>query len=122
MAGTESFFIDAANEFESDLDKIHKRAFAGTIAEANRSREDGGLMPVDTGELQNSIEVNGVRGKNAWMAGITRAGLLAPLIAIWNAPYAGFVDCGTRFQRPQPFARTAVLRWGDKVREQIRRL
>ena len=122
MAGARAFFNDVANEFATDIDRIHKRAFAGTIAEANRSRENGGLMPIDTGRLQDSIDVNGARGKDTWRAGVIRTAMNATLTAIWRAPYGGFVDEGTRFQRPQPFARTAVSRWPAKVSEEVRRI
>ncbi|MCH9662850.1 MAG: hypothetical protein K0U66_04205 [Gammaproteobacteria bacterium] len=107
------------DEVEDRIDKIHKGAFEDMIADASRPREDGGLMPIDTGDLQDSISVNGSVGLAGYKGGIASAPKNGKLTARWGnerVDYAIFVEGGTRFQRAQPFARTAVLKWPLHVR------
>ena len=109
------------DEFFDDVDAIHKGAFIRLLEQANRSKRAGGLMPVDTGALQDSLGVNGHVGKDNWINGVHATPKLGPMRATWDAFYGIFVEEGTVKQRAQPFLRTALATWDAKVSDEIRK-
>lgn len=89
LAGLERAVKDVRLETEGDLLRFAVRV-------QNKARR---LCPVDTGRLRSSITTSGLErdGRGAFVTIGT------------NVQYAPYVEFGTRFQRPQPFLRPALL-------------
>lgn len=66
--------------------------FRKVAATADTARR---IVPVDTGFLRDSILVNRLEEAAGWSIEV-------------KAPYASFVEYGTRKMRPQPFLRPAI--------------
>lgn len=59
------------------------------------------IVPVDTGRLKASIQVED--------AGREKARVHA------SAPYAGYVELGTRYMNAQPYLRPSLYKWRGRV-------
>lgn len=64
-------------------------------------------VPVDTGKLKNSkeVELGDLNGKIAW-----------------TAEYAAFVNDGTRYMAPRPFASDAVAKAQPNLQEALKQV
>ena len=81
-------FIDGANE-------VHKRSASDYVADASRPISEGGRMPVDTGELRDSINVNGSVGIAGFQTGIDSISVGGEIDVSWDALHAPFLEFGT---------------------------
>ncbi len=106
--------IDTLGDMADDPGAIELANIQGDeFARAARRR-----VPVDTGNLMDSIQHFGTVGTE----------VKADAIMIADAEYAGYVEYGTRFQRPQPYWRPAYGHVEDerrtleqKIQRQMRR-
>ncbi len=97
----------------SRLDRIKNRINAfvdSSVSEAGelcwrRARE---LAPVRTGRLRDSIRISRARRGEA--------------IVEATAPYAGYVEYGTRYMKPRPYMRPAAAEAVEKLREKLREI
>lgn len=89
--------------FQSALtDSLQEAAYIGKA----RAKE---LVPIDTGALQRSIRVERLAklARNIYYTGIRAGGYIRNPKTNRLVDYAGYVEYGTRFQRPQPYLRPA---------------
>jgi HK97 gp10 family phage protein len=82
-------------------------------------KESQRTVPVDTGQL---------RARTA-LQSVTSAGVRAEATIIAETGYAGYVEYGTRYQRPQPYFRQGrdraaaeADRLGGKIESELRRV
>ena len=81
-------------EAEAELERI-KHQLLGRLADSVAS-DAARFAPVRTGRLRASIEPGDVEGDS---------------VKVWaRAPYAGYVEQGTRHMAPQPYLRPALYR------------
>lgn len=107
---------EGLDDFKRHLSQTMPVAFKKSLEDAlNKAAEDGKerakhLVPVDTGSLKRSIR----RERHAWPAkniiytGIRAGGYIRHPLTGRYVDYAGYVEYGTRHQRPQPFLRPAL--------------
>ena len=116
-----SFIDDVADETHDVL----TGAFADVVDEASTPKTRGGLMPVDTGELRDSVTIrsNGgvTKGANNARGAIKSAPVGSTIEAHWDKDYAVYVEMGTSKAQPQPFLRTATAKFPRRVRDNARR-
>ena len=121
-----------AKKAEAALDEVVARSAHDVLAAAQRTEEKGGRMPVDTGELVESLEVsiNGVvvaKGEEAAL-GALRMKAGDDLLGVWTAPHAAHVEYGTAREgeggqprEPAAFLRGAVDQWPAIVKKNSRK-
>ena len=117
---TTAFINDFADDLEKAMDGVHKDSFADVMEDSNRPESQGGRMPVDTGELRDSINVNGHTGVNGWRNGVRSAPIGGDLDGSYNAEHAPYLEFGTSKISPRAFARGAVLKWDEFFRKNAR--
>jgi hypothetical protein len=105
-------------------DAVLKDATQTTIAIAQQTKAKGGRMPVDTGNLRNSLQssvAGGAMGEGAssyiLVAGNMKGGDLATFT--WTAEYAAAVNNGNRGRPGAHFVEGAVDQWPAIVRASI---
>jgi len=109
---------------EKRIDAVLKDATQSVIAVAQQTKAKGGRMPVDTGNLRNSLQssvAGGAMGEGAssyiLVAGNMKGGDLATFT--WTAEYAAAVNNGNRGRPGAHFVEGAVDQWPAIVRASI---
>jgi len=111
---------------EKRIDAVLKDATQSVIAVAQQTKAEGGRMPVDKGNLRNSLR-SSVAGGASWqgeesyilVAGNMKGGDLATFT--WMAEYAAAVNNGNRGRPGAHFVEGAVDQWPAIVRASIRK-
>ncbi len=123
MTGLVKLVLDFNEDVQVLVDKVHKQTFADVLAEANTEKNEGGLMPIDTGDLQDSITVGSdgglATGKRHYQSAILSASPNSQLFGSWQIEYAGYVEFGTSRQAAQPFLRTAIMNFDNYFRRNV---
>ena len=111
---------------ERRIDAVLKDATQSVVAVAQQTKAKGGRMPVDTGNLRNSLRssvAGGAMGEGAssyiLVAGNMKGGDLATFT--WTAEYAAAVNNGNRGRPGAHFVEGAVDQWPAIVRASIRK-
>jgi len=111
---------------EKRIDAVLKDATQSVVAVAQQTKAKGGRMPVDTGNLRNSLRssvAGGAMGEGAssyiMVAGNMKGGDLATFT--WTAEYAAAVNNGNRGRPGAHFVEGAVDQWPAIVRASIRK-
>ena len=106
------------------IDAVLKDATQSVVAVAQETKAKGGRMPVDTGNLRNSLQssvAGGAMGEGAssyiLVAGNMKGGDLATFT--WTAEYAAAVNNGNRGRPGAHFVEGAVDQWPAIVRTSI---
>jgi len=109
---------------EKRIDAVLKDATQSVVALAQQTKAKGGRMPVDTGNLRNSLQssvAGGAMGEGAssyiMVAGNMKGGDLATFT--WTAEYAAAVNNGNRGRPGAHFVEGAVDQWPAIVRASI---
>ena len=109
---------------EKRIDAVLKDATQSVVAVAQQTKAKGGRMPVDTGNLRNSLQssiAGGASGEGAssyiMVAGNMKGGDLATFT--WTAEYAAAVNNGNRGRPGAHFVEGAVDQWPAIVRASI---
>jgi len=109
---------------EKRIDAVLKDATQSVVAVAQQTKAKGGRMPVDTGNLRNSLQssvAGGAMGEGAssyiLVAGNMKGGDLATFT--WTAEYAAAVNNGNRGRPGAHFVEGAVDQWPAIVRASI---
>ena len=95
----------------SDLRAIDQKGLSGALktAAANASNEAKRTAPVDTGNLRLNI-------------GYQRSPDGKSVEVFANAPYSGYVEFGTRYQRAQPYFMPAIRKAIRQLNLELERL
>jgi len=111
---------------EKRIDAVLKDATQSVVAVAQQTKAKGGRMPVDTGNLRNSLQssvAGGAMGEGAssyiLVAGNMKGGDVATFT--WTAEYAAAVNNGNRGRPGAHFVEGAVDQWPAIVRASIRK-
>jgi len=109
---------------EKRIDAVLKDATQSVIAVAQQTKAKGGRMPVDTGNLRNSLQSSiaggaSGEGKESYImvAGNMKGGDLATFT--WTAEYAAAVNNGRNGRPGAHFVEGAVDQWPAIVRASI---
>ena len=109
---------------EKRIDAVLKDATQSVVAVAQQTKAKGGRMPVDTGNLRNSLQSSVAggasgEGKESYImvAGNMKCGDLATFT--WTAEYAAAVNNGNRGRPGAHFVEGAVDQWPAIVRASI---
>jgi len=109
---------------EKRIDAVLKDATQSVVAVAQQTKAKGGRMPVDTGNLRNSLRssvAGGAMGEGAssyiLVAGNMNGGDVATFT--WTAEYAAAVNNGNRGRPGAHFVEGAVDQWPAIVRASI---
>ena len=109
---------------EKRIDAVLKDATQSVVAVAQQTKAKGGRMPVDTGNLRNSLQSSVAggamgEGKESYImvAGNMKGGDLATFT--WTAEYAAAVNNGNRGRPGAHFVEGAVDEWPAIVRASI---
>ena len=109
---------------EKRIDAVLKDATQTVISVAQTPKSKGGKLPVDTGNLRNSLQssvAGGAMGEGAssyiMVAGKMKGGDLATFT--WTAEYAAAVNNGNRGRPGAHFVEVAVDQWPAIVRASI---
>ena len=111
---------------EKRIDAVMKDATQSVVAVAQQTKAKGGRMPVDTGNLRNSLQSSiaggaSGEGKESYImvAGNMKGGDLATFT--WTAEYAAAVNNGRNGRPGAHFVEGAVDQWPAIVRASIRK-
>ena len=109
---------------ERRIDAVLKDATQSVIAVAQQTKAKGGRMPVDTGNLRNSLQssvAGGAMGEGASSYILVAAGMKGGDLATftWTAEYAAAVNNGNRGRPGAHFVEGAVDQWPAIVRASI---
>ena len=111
---------------ERRIDAVLKDATQTVISVAQTPKSKGGRLPVDSGNLRNSLQssiAGGASGEGAssyiLVAGNMKGGDLATFT--WTAEYAAAVNNGNRGRPGAHFVEGAVDQWPAIVRASIRK-
>jgi len=109
---------------EKRIDAVLKDATQSVVAVAQQTKAKGGRMPVDTGNLRNSLQSSVAggasgEGKESYImvAGNMKGGDVATFT--WTAEYAAAVNNGNRGRPGAHFVEGAVDQWPAIVRASI---
>jgi len=109
---------------EKRIDAVLKDATQSVVAVAQQTKAKGGRMPVDTGNLRNSLQSSiaggaSGEGKESYImvAGNMKGGDVATFT--WTAEYAAAVNNGNRGRPGAHFVEGAVDQWPAIVRASI---
>jgi len=109
---------------EKRIDAVLKDATQSVVAVAQQTKAKGGRMPVDTGNLRNSLQssvAGGAMNEGAssyiLVAGNMNGGDVATFT--WTAEYAAAVNNGNRGRPGAHFVEGAVDQWPAIVRASI---
>jgi hypothetical protein len=109
---------------ERRIDAVLKDATQSVVAVAQETKAKGGRMPVDTGNLRNSLQSSVAGGASGQgeesyilVAGNMKGGDLATFV--WRAEYAAAVNNGNRGRPGAHFVEGAVDQWPAVVRASI---
>ena len=109
---------------EKRIDAVLKDATQSVVAVAQQTKAKGGRMPVDTGNLRNSLRssvAGGAMGEGASSYILAAAGMKGGDLATftWTAEYAAAVNNGNRGRPGAHFVEGAVDQWPAIVRASI---
>jgi len=109
---------------EKRIDAVLKDATQSVVAVAQVTKAKGGRMPVDTGNLRNSLissVAGGASGQGAESYIMAAAGMKGGDLATftWTAEYAAAVNNGNRGRPGAHFVEGAVDQWPAIVRASI---
>ena len=111
---------------EKRIDAVLKDATQSVVAVAQVTKAKGGRMPVDTGNLRNSLQSSIAGG--AFAEGEASHILVAPQMKggdvatfTWTAEYAAAVNNGNNGRPGAHFVEGAVDQWPAIVRASIRK-
>ena len=109
---------------EKRIDAVLKDATQSVLAVAQQTKAKGGRMPVDTGNLRNSLQssvAGGAMGEGASSYILAAAGMKGGDLATftWTAEYAAAVNNGNRGRPGAHFVEGAVDQWPAIVRASI---
>jgi len=109
---------------EKRIDAVLKDATQSVVAVAQQTKAKGGRMPVDTGNLRNSLQssvAGGAMGEGASSYILVAAGMKGGDLATftWTAEYAAAVNNGNRGRPGAHFVEGAVDQWPAIVRASI---
>jgi len=109
---------------EKRIDAVLKDATQSVVAVAQQTKAKGGRMPVDTGNLRNSLRssvAGGAMGEGASSYILVAAGMKGGDLATftWTAEYAAAVNNGNRGRPGAHFVEGAVDQWPAIVRASI---
>jgi len=109
---------------EKRIDAVLKDATQSVVAVAQQTKAKGGRMPVDTGNLRNSLQssvAGGAMGEGASSYILAAAGMKGGDVATftWTAEYAAAVNNGNRGRPGAHFVEGAVDQWPAIVRASI---
>jgi len=111
---------------EKRIDAVLKDATQSVVAVAQQTKAKGGRMPVDTGNLRNSLQssvAGGASGEGKESYIMVAAGMKGGDVATftWTAEYAAAVNNGNRGRPGAHFVEGAVDQWPAIVRASIRK-
>ena len=111
---------------EKRIDAVLKDATQSVIAVAQQTKAKGGRMPVDTGNLRNSLQssvAGGAMGEGASSYILAAARMKGGDVATftWTAEYAAAVNNGNNGRPGAHFVEGAVDEWPAIVRASIRK-
>jgi len=111
---------------ERRIDAVLKDATQSVVAVAQQTKAKGGRMPVDTGNLRNSLQssvAGGAMGEGASSYILAAAGMKGGDVATftWTAEYAAAVNNGNNGRPGAHFVEGAVDEWPAIVRASIRK-
>jgi len=106
---------------ERRIDAVLKDATQSVVAVAQVTKAKGGKMPVDTGNLRNSLQssvAGGASGQGASSYILAAAGMKGGDVATftWTAEYAAAVNNGNNGRPGAHFVEGAVDQWPAIVR------
>ena len=103
--------LKAIRKKVSDLRAIDERGLSGALKSAANSAANDAKRkaPVDTGNLRSNI-------------GFERSADGKSVEVFANAPYSGYVEFGTRFQKAQPYFRPAIIKALAQLNRDLERL
>ena len=106
---------------EKRIDAVLKDATQSVVAVAQQTKAKGGRMPVDTGNLRNSLQssvAGGAMGEGKESYIMVAAGMNGGDLATftWTAEYAAAVNNGNRGRPGAHFVEGAVDQWTAIVR------
>ena len=109
---------------EKRIDAVLKDATQSVVAVAQQTKAKGGRMPVDTGNLRNSLQssvAGGAMGEGASSYILAAAGMKGGDVATftWTAEYAAAVNNGNNGRPGAHFVEGAVDEWPAIVRASI---
>jgi len=109
---------------EKRIDAVLKDATQSVVAVAQQTKAKGGRMPVDTGNLRNSLQssvAGGASGEGKESYIMVAAGMKGGDLATftWTAEYAAAVNNGNRGRPGAHFVEGAVDQWPAIVRASI---
>ena len=109
---------------EKRIDAVLKDATQSVVAIAQQTKAKGGRMPVDTGNLRNSLQssvAGGAMGEGKESYIMVAAGMNGGDLATftWTAEYAAAVNNGNRGRPGAHFVEGAVDQWPAIVRASI---
>ena len=109
---------------EKRIDAVLKDATQSVVAVAQQTKAKGGRMPVDTGNLRNSLQssvAGGASGEGKESYIMVAAGMKGGDVATftWTAEYAAAVNNGNRGRPGAHFVEGAVDQWPAIVRASI---
>jgi len=109
---------------EKRIDAVLKDATQSVVAVAQQTKAKGGRMPVDTGNLRNSLQssvAGGATGEGKESYIMVAAGMNGGDLATftWTAEYAAAVNNGNRGRPGAHFVEGAVDQWPAIVRASI---
>ena len=112
---------------EKRIDAVLKDATQSVVAVAQQTKAKGGRMPVDTGNLRNSLQssvAGGAMGEGASSYILAAAGMKGGDLATFtwgnsDVPYAAAVNNGNRGRPGAHFVEGAVDQWPAIVRASI---
>ena len=109
---------------EKRIDAVLKDATQSVVAVAQQTKAKGGRMPVDTGNLRNSLQssiAGGASGEGKESYIMVAAGMNGGDVATftWTAEYAAAVNNGNRGRPGAHFVEGAVDQWPAIVRASI---
>ena len=95
----------------SDLRAIDEKGLSGALKAAGAAASNNAKRnaPVDTGNLRGQI-------------GFERSPNGKSVEVFANAPYSGYVEFGTRYQRAQPYFRPAIIKALSQLNADLTRL
>ena len=108
------------------IDAVLKDATQSVVTVAQETKAKGGRMPVDTGNLRNSLQssvAGGAMGEGASSYILAAAGMKGGDVATftWTAEYAAAVNNGNNGRPGAHFVEGAVDEWPAIVRASIRK-
>ena len=109
---------------EKRIDAVLKDATQSVVAVAQQTKAKGGRMPVDTGNLRNSLQssvAGGAMGEGKESYILAAAGMNGGDLATftWTAEYAAAVNNGNRGRPGAHFVEGAVDQWPAIVQASI---